>query len=126
MDKALRTNDDATGQRRQQIKLIASSVVILLCLGWMIFLFVSNRTVTVIKPESPAQHFIVLTPPIFEGEKFELVHLTPSEDGKSVRVTGSVKTQAEMAELKSGLEGLKPKMPAGESVELTWEVRVGR
>jgi len=111
---------DAAVARSQRIKIALAGCVILLCAAWMGYLYINREKPIEIVPETPAARFIAAAPPVFAGEKFEFVHVEPSEDGQSVKVVGRVRDDAELAALKAGLEAVEPKVP------LTWEVRVGR
>jgi hypothetical protein len=100
-----------------------AGVVILACIGWIIYLITSGGP-TVIKPDEtqPAVAWMKTfgTKQNDVYQQLEKVNIQPSADGKTVTISGSVKTAADLAKLKSTLEAIEPKAP------LTWDVRVGQ
>lgn len=59
----------------------------------------------------PAREFIQQVHATFPYEGFLRVDMQPSEDNKSVLVTGSVKSAAELAQLKALFEKADPQFP---------------
>lgn len=111
--------------RMQRIKLMVAAGVIVLCAVWLGYFMLANRPVTEIPATTPVQRFQIAAAPVFENERFERVIMTGAEDGKSMTVSGSVVSQAELDELKKGLEEAAGKVAAqGDPIELKWDVKV--
>ncbi|MBY0307134.1 MAG: hypothetical protein K2Q09_00185 [Phycisphaerales bacterium] len=109
--------------RSTLFKGLIAVAIILGCTVWVAYLLVSNRpTVIAVDPTKPTTawlaEFNAKSSEIYD--QIEKVLVSASEDGRSVTISGSVKSAADLDRLKSVLEGLEPKLP------LTWSVRVGR
>jgi len=100
-----------------KIKIIGAAAALLVA-GVIIFSSISFGGGEVVMRD-PAREFINQVHATFPYEGFLQVNLQPSEDSKSVLVTGSVKNAAELAQLKSLFEKADPQFPH------TIDVKVG-
>ncbi len=109
---------EVADKSKQRIKLALACAVIVICCGWLAYLFLNRERAIEIKPTTAIEQFMAASPAVFADEKFEFVTLEPGE--AAIKVVGRVRDETEMTALKAALGAVTPK------VDLTWEVKIGR
>ncbi len=124
-----RIEADQSAARAQKLKGVIAVTIIVLCLGFLTWLFWPKPAVVI----PPPQDQVALWEKAFaqvnveEAAKisplyklFGEITAQPSEDRQSIVVMGSVSSYAELNVLKAELGKVQPAVP------LQWEVTVGR
>lgn len=116
-------SSNSIGSKKQLIMGGIAGLAILGCAAWFVYLATSGGP-TVIQPntEPGTSEWMkaLATKQNDIYQQLEKVTIHPSEDGKSIVVSGSVKSAGDLAKLKSTLDAIEPKAP------ITWDVRVGQ